>query len=497
MPTVPDPARRFLRAFALGAIALGGACSGSAPARTNLVLVVIDTARADHFSCYGYGKETTPHVDALAARGVRFTEARSLAPWTLPAHMSMFSGLPPRDHGATWAAFSEPESAPLRELVARAIVPAEPERLLAARLRAAGYATFGFSPNPWVAKSKGLGEGFDQFHELWRAEERAALAHGAPTDALASSLSGVTLAGVRRALAERDEARPFFLFVNLLDPHFPYEPPEPFRARLGGTSATVTAIQAGGRRAELAMIAGAAPFTREELVPLYDGELATADHFVGELVEALERAGVLDDTLVIVTSDHGELLGEGGQWSHQLSVGEELLRVPLVLKLPHDARAGTVVDDALVSNLDVYATLLAAAGLEPPPGLARDLCAPAPAARELLVAEYDTSRAYLRQLADVYPPFDPEAHARELHALYTSDLCARFAALEPEQILARRADARPAPDAEERARTALRAYLAARDPRAAVQSGEPGEDAATGQGLEDLGYVGGDEDAPR
>jgi hypothetical protein len=305
------------------------------------------------------------------------------------------------------------------------------------------------------------------------------------------------VAGVRRALAARDEARPFFLFVNFLDPHFPYEPPEPYRARLGGTSATVSAIQAGGRRSELAMIAGAAPFAREELVPLYDGELATADHFVGELVVALERAGVLDDTLVVVTSDHGELLGEGGQWSHQLSVGEELLHVPLVLKLPHDARAGTVRDDPLVSNLDVYATLLAAAGLVPPPGLARDLLAPVAPPRALLVAEYDTSRAYLRQLAEVHPPFDPEAHFRELHALYTPDLCTRFAAREPERIGARRAGVQPAPDAMERARESLRAYLAARDPRGAGRAGKAAEDASTGEGLEDLGYVGGADDEPR
>jgi arylsulfatase A-like enzyme len=473
------------------------ACGDGPPARPNLVLIVIDTARADHFSCYGYGKETTPNVDALAARGVRFTEARSLAPWTLPAHMSMFSGLPPRDHGATWAAFSEPESAPLRELVARTFAPGEPERMLAARLRAAGYATLAFSPNPWVAKTKGLGEGFDEFHELWREEERAALARGAPPDALSLSLSGVTMAGVRRALAARDEERPFFLFVNLLDPHFPYEPPEPYRARFGGTSATVTAIQAGGRRTELAMIAGAAPFTREELVPLYDGELATADHFVGELVQTLEREGVFDDTLVIVTSDHGELLGEGGQWSHQLSVGEELLRVPLVLKLPEDARAGTVSEDPLVSNLDVYATLLAAAGLTPSSGLARDLCAPAPPSRELLVAEYDTSRAYLHQLAEVHPSFDPAAHARELHAFYTPDLCVRFAAREPESIAARRAGAETPADAGERARAALRSYLAARDTRSAVRAGAAGADAASDEGLEDLGYVGDGKHEPR
>src|SRR6185436_2279193 len=89
-------------------------------------------------------------------------------------NMSMFTGLPPRDHGATWAAFSEPETTPLRDLVARSFTPREPERMLAARLRTAGYRTYGFSPNPWVSRNKGFAEGFDAFFELWREEEQAA-----------------------------------------------------------------------------------------------------------------------------------------------------------------------------------------------------------------------------------------------------------------------------------------------------------------------------------
>lgn len=488
--------RRALLALALLGAPLAG-CGGGAPARPNLVLIVIDTARADHFSCQGYARPTTPHVDALAARGVRFSEARSVAPWTLPAHMSMFSGLLPRDHGATWAAFSEPESAPLRELVAREFAPADPGRMLGARLAAAGYRCLGFSPNPWVARGKGFAQGFEVFHELWREEERAALAPPGASDALSLGLSGVTAAGVRAALGARDPDQPFFLFVNLLDPHFPYEPPEPLRARLGGTSAGVTRVQEGGRRAELAMIAGASPFTRAELVPLYDGELATADHFVGEILAALEAAGELDDTLLVLTSDHGELLGEEGFWSHQRSVADELLHVPLVVKLPHDARAGTVVDDPLASNLDVYATLLAAAGLAPPPGPSRDLLAPSAEPRELLVGEYDVSSAYLRQLAAVNPAFDPAAEPRALHALYTADWRALCVDHEPRSVVARSPAADVAPDAARaRAGELLRAWLAARDASAAVRPGDPRLDAAVHEGLEDLGYVG-EDDAER
>jgi len=489
--------RRALLALALLGAPLVG-CGGSVPARPNLVLIVLDTARADHFSCHGYGRPTTPHVDALAARGVRFSEARSVAPWTLPAHMSMFSGLLPRDHGATWAAFSEPESAPLRELVAREFAPADPERMLGARLTAAGYQCFGFSPNPWVARSKGFAQGFAAFHELWRDEERAAFAPATPADALEATLSGATARGVAEVLGARDAERPFFLFVNLLDPHFPYEPPEPFRARLGGTSAGVARVLEGGRRTELAMIAGASPFTPDELVPLYDGELATADHFVGALVAALEREGVLDDTLLVVTSDHGELLGEEGLWSHQRSVADELLHVPLIVKLPGDARAGTVIDDPLTSNLDVYATLLAAAGLVPPAGPSRDLFAPSLAPRELHVGEYDSSRAYLRQLAGVNPAFDPAAEPRTLHQLYTSGWRTLCVDHEPRSAVPRTPAAPGDPAAAAaRAGELLREWLAARDTSAAVRAGALRDDAAAREGLEDLGYVGdeGDDEA--
>lgn len=486
--------RRAFVALALLLTSTLAACGTHAPVRPNLVLLVLDTARADRFSCYGYARPTTPAVDALAARGILFREARSVAPWTLPAHASMFSGLPPRDHGATWAAFSEPETAPLRELVARELAPARPERMLAARLAAEGYRCVGFSPNPWVARSKGLALGFDEFHELWRDEERAAFDQPKPADALAATLSGATVRGVRRMLAERDAEQPFFLFVNLLDAHFPYEPPEPFRARLGGTDAAVARVQQGGRRAELAMIAGAAPFPREELSALYDGELATADHFVGELVAALEEAGVFDDTLVVVTADHGEQLGEEGRWSHQLSVSEELLHVPLVLKLPHGARAGEVRDDPLASNLDVYATLLAAAGIEPPPGLSRDLLAPTVAPRESLVAEYDTSRAYLHQLSEVRPEFDPAQHAHELHAVYTAAWRAVCIDHEPRELSPRTPGA-PLEEAREHARRLLAGYLEARDLHAGVQAGTRSVDPSAQDGLEDLGYVTGEDDA--
>lgn len=478
--------------------------SGEPGRKPNIVLLVIDTARADHFSCYGYGKRTTPNVDALAARGVLFRHARSVAPWTLPAHMSMFTGLPPRDHGATWAAFSEPETAALRELVGRSFTPREPERMLAARLRAEGYRTYGFSPNPWIARNKGFAEGFDAFFELWRAEEReAALGRPAAND-FEQSASGAAVGGAKRMLAEHPRAAPFFLFVNFLDPHFPYEPPAPFRERFGGTEETVQALQLRGTKNELGMIAGVSPFSSADLVPLYDAELAAADDALGELVRWLESTGLFDDTLVVLTSDHGELLGERGRFSHQLYVDEPLMHVPLILKLPGGGRAGTVVDTPLVSNLDVYATVLAAAGAKnsAPGGLSRDLTSESPTARSLLVGEYAPSRAYLRQLQAVNAAFDLEAHLRARFVVYTSEFRTELAGLQALETspllgaLANSADEARLAEASRAAELALEAYLADKDETRSVDVGGASADAETNSQLEALGYVGGEDPEP-
>ncbi len=465
--------------------------------RPHIVLVVIDTARADHFSCYGYGQRTTPSVDALAARGILFRSAHSVAPWTLPAHMSIFTGLPPRDHGATWAAFDGEGIASVRELVTRAFTPREPARMLAARLRDSGYATHGFSPNPWVSRNKGFAEGFDTFLELWRDEDHRRALGREPRDEFERSTSGAVVLGALRALDGRATGQPVFLFLNLLDPHFPYQAPREFRERFGGSPETQRKLEMGSyTRLELGMVAGAAPFSSGELVPFYDAELATSDQAVGVLVRGLESAGVLDDTLLVVTSDHGELLGERGRFSHQLYVDEPLMHVPLVLKLPGDRGAGTVIDSPLVSNLDVYATLLAAAGVDPGPGHSRDLAGGTAPARELLIGEFAVSRAYLQQLRAVHRAFDLEAHLPGRHVVYTPGFRTELLGgrvLETLPIDPAAGESQLAAAARE-AERALAAYLAAGPETRALEPGDITPDADLQRQLEALGYVGEDED---
>jgi arylsulfatase A-like enzyme len=412
-----------------------------------------------------------------------------------------------------------------RKLVELGFTPAEPERMLAARLRAAGYRTHGFSPNPWVSRNHGFAEGFDAFTELWRKDDEAGRKEGpgrkgdarpgaravkrlqnprkaaqeSLANAFAESKSGAAVAGVQRMLAEHPRDEPFFLFVNFLDPHFPYDPPESLRERFGSSAESANAVKIRNA-SELRMVAGLSLFAPEELRPLYDADLAAADHALGELVRALESAGVFDDALVVLTSDHGELLGEKGRFSHQLYVDEPLMHVPLILKLPGGERAGTSVDDPLVSNLDVYATVLAAAGLEHAStgGFSRDLAAPSRSARELLIGEYQPSRSYLEHLRTLNEDFDLEAHLPDRFVVYTREFRTELLGEKAVETtpLAGTAGALPGSrlaQAAREAEQALERYLAAKD---VARGGRPGAggDAETGAELEALGYVGSEED---
>jgi arylsulfatase A-like enzyme len=221
------------------------------------------------------------------------------------------------------------------------------------------------------------------------------------------------------------------------------------------------------------MIAGVSRFSSADLVPFYDAEIAFSDQAVGEVVRWLESTGVLDDTLIVVTSDHGELLGEQGRFSHQLYVDEPLMHIPLIVKLPHDQQAGTVIDSPLVSNMDVYTTLLAAAGVNEAAlsGPSYDLAAGPFFGRSLLVGEYTPSRAYLRQLRAVNGAFDLEAHLRGRYVVYTAEFRTEIVggrAVETSSIGGAPEEPRLV-GAARQAEQALAAYLAADPPPSSHQ----------------------------
>jgi arylsulfatase A-like enzyme len=319
------------------------ACSGGA--RPNIVLIVIDTARADRFTFNGYAKPTTPRLASLAAEGAIYERAYSPAPWTLPAHASLFTGMYPSSHGA--------DGTHPRLDVARPT--------LAERLREAGYRTVAYIGNPWVAKSYRFDRGFDKFEEIWRAVD-------AP-DGSGAELIGLN---VQRFLDDRrddvvEREHPFFLFINYLEPHLPYNAPEPERGRFLTPpidAPRVERLRAFKTPEELRYILGLSDLTAADiriLSDLYDGEIAYCDRRVGEIADMFRRQEMLDDTVFVVTSDHGEAIGEHHMLDHKMSVYDEVLRIPLVVRYPRAIAAGQRIRRPVMLQ-DLYPTLLYFAG---------------------------------------------------------------------------------------------------------------------------------------
>ena len=380
----------------------------------NVILIVLDTARADRMSYNGYRRLTTPHVDAFARDGVIYRQAHSVAPWTLPSHMSMFTGLLPGQHGATWKAFASPEEADFDDVLERAIEPPS-SYFLPRRLKASGYFNAGFSSNAWVARRTGFDQGFDAFYEMWleskpyRSRFRIPSARVKMASEMAEGDAGYVLLELEEHLATHGELpEPFFLFFNFIDPHYPYSPPDLWRYGFSRDRDLGEKI-ARFRFSEMAMVAGARPVEIERLVPFYDAEMSYLDFVVGRLFAWLREKDYYEESLVIVTSDHGEHLGEGGRFAHQFSVEEELLHIPLVVKYPHGDQSGRVVDDPLVSNLDVYATILAAAAggslPEGPPTASKDLRDMDGFDRRALIAESYFSVPFLREHQERFADF--------------------------------------------------------------------------------------------
>jgi arylsulfatase A-like enzyme len=377
--------------------------------RPSVVLIVLDCGRADHLSCYGYGRETTPFIDGLAAGGVRFTHMITTAPWTLPAHASLFTGLYPSTHGATDEHKRlEPGRATLGEL-----------------LGGAGYATAGFCANPWVVET-GLKRGFDYFFDHRPRMRRFARAYFGAQQ-LGDALLARRDSGGRRSveafgrwLDRVPSSRPFFAFMHYNEPHLPFRPPAPYdRSFLNGTpAARVRAVNQDCNR----YIGGDVTMDAEDfhiLTALYDGELRYADHLISRLVEMLGRAGRRDDTMLIVTADHGENLGEHGLMSHKFVLTDTLLRIPLVIHAPAMLPGG-VVSDALVQSTDILPTVTRLLDISTPPVEGVPLAGPQgllPVERAFTVSE--RLRPNLGVFRERYPRFNVDRHDVRKRALRT------------------------------------------------------------------------------
>lgn len=353
----------------LCAVSAGLACS--APAPPNVILVVLDTTRADHLSAYGYPRDTTPRLASFAADAIRFERAYSTSSWTVAAHASLFTGLLPATHQATQENIAlDEELETLAELLAEA-----------------GYETVAFSNNSWISGFTRLTQGFERVEPEWKG----------PREETSEPEQHPTNLAVLEWLASRDASRPFFLFINYIEPHWPYTPPPVYRERFATDvppnarrRARFTAIKwyLQGRKLPPAVL--------RARVDLYDAEIAHLDATLGALLDALDRYRVLDEALVVVTSDHGENLGERGHQGHSFTLYDSTLRVPLLIRPPGGVPGGQVRHEP-VQLTDVFATILAAAGVGSTDArvVGLDLLgAPLPEDRPI-VAEYYNPRTFL------------------------------------------------------------------------------------------------------
>ncbi len=317
------------------------------PGSPNVLLLVMDTVRAASVSAHGYGRPTTPNLERLARQGIRFRWAMAPAPWTLPTHASIFTGRLPHQLSGDWE------------------VPLDGAHpTLAEALAALGYRTAGFSANlTFVTWEWGLARGFSRFEDydvsLAQALLSPALGRSLTENRLVRHVLGIRdRLNRRRAHAmnqsllrwvDRDRSRPFFAFVNYFDAHEPYLPPGPFAGRFGPLPARPWILQDD----DVTM----PPAEKRRMRNAYEAAIASLDHEIGNLMDALRRRGLLDNTVTVVTADHGEQFGEHGLLDHGNSLYLPLLHVPLIVTLPGGEAAGRVVE-ATVSLRDLPATVM-------------------------------------------------------------------------------------------------------------------------------------------
>ena len=354
----------------MGGSRRSGCGGGGSDRRPNLLLISIDTLRADHLSAYGYERETSPHIDELARGGVLCKTAYSTTSWTLPAHHSMLSGLTISAHGVCderlWQAVGQeggPAELPLRGTY------------LSEVLKRRDYRTAGFYSWKYLEPEFGFGAGFDvwervwypiythpehseRFHALRQAGELEALARWqAEEPELFDDQRPTAGEGVDLALdwLEQQGEDPFFLFLHLFDTHDDYVPPPPYDTRFDPDyDGPIDGRNVSG--ANSPVVPGMDPRDLEHLIALYDGEIAWVDSQIGRLLDRLDELGLAEDTLVILTSDHGEEFFEHGHKTHRTHLYRESVEVPLIFRLPGVLPAGRVVEGP-VGLIDIVPTV--------------------------------------------------------------------------------------------------------------------------------------------
>jgi arylsulfatase A-like enzyme len=332
--------RAVILTLLFAAICSSGCTNADKNSRPNILLITLDTTRADHLGMYGYERNTSPELDRLAAESVVYVNAISTASTTLPAHAALFTGKFTSSHGAQASptgsfSLSQGLRGPKAWQRFRANGIAADQVTLAEHLRNAGYATGAVVAGPWLKRVFGLDRGFSEYDdsEIKTMNGRAA-----------ESVTKGALKWVDHT-QEISKSKPFFLFLNYFDAHRPYRAAKSDLLRF--LSEDAFPID---------------PSSIEHQRSVYDAEIFAMDREIGRLLDGLRKRQLFSNSWIIVTADHGDLIGEHGKFGHGLSLMQEELAVPLFMKFPKGQRAGETVRE-YIQHVDVFAIILDALSL--------------------------------------------------------------------------------------------------------------------------------------
>jgi arylsulfatase A-like enzyme len=411
----------------LGPIAHLTGCGRNVPERPNVLWIVWDTVRADHLGLYGYEKPTTPFLDTWAKGARVYDDCISAANYTVPSHASFFTGLLSTQHGATNDHLYLDDG-----LITIAEI-----------LRDGGYQAYLFSANPHISSEEHFEQGFTQTEHPWDEKHRQAALNLIRDKLDPGDRSSELAQKIRRgrfgkwdikatgALAELalldwlqrcDPERPFFAFLNYMEAHRPYIPPRSYRERMMTPQQVALSYEIDRSwDSQWSYTFGLTDYSDEELAvtaATYDAALAELDDLLRSLIGALEKDGYLENTVVVVTSDHGEHLGDHHMLGHQHSLYDALIHVPLIIRFPARFPAGR--DPRPAMNYDLFPTLLALTGLgasPPPEGGAVSLLDPPSEKRVRLSESLGVFREPFAAVHQMYPGWQPTAWERELYAV--------------------------------------------------------------------------------
>jgi arylsulfatase A-like enzyme len=476
--------------------------------RPNIVFVVLDTCRADVFhELLDAGR--LPGVERITADARTYRNAVSVAPWTVPSHGSLFSGLYPTDHGTSAdEPYFDPPTTPLAE-----------------RLRSSGYCTAGLSANPWITPNFDFTTGFEQFRTaselFWGGEDisdlptldsryrqlsklldRTSLSAlpktvmnavyskflAKRTDAGASNVTSGAVAW----LTERTAGEPFFLFCNYMEPHIRYDPPARFMQADLPDDVDEEAARAVNQD-QWAYVAGDVEMSERDfeiLRCLYRAEIRYLDTHLERLYECLVDEQLIDETAIVLVGDHGENIGDHGLMDHQYCLYETLLHVPMAVRYPPAFEPGTT--ETLVETRALYETVAELAGIEPTNADTAQSLTESDH-REYVIAEYTSPQPSVETLEEEYGPLEDQVrqYDRSLRSIRTG----RWKYIEGSDGVEELYDLRTNPDEstpveDADARTELRDALEARRGDIRGPSGENADiDEASAQRLRDLGYL--------